>query len=167
MKVHILSRQDTLETLSARYGVPVCMIIRANGLGAKDKLFYSRKLRIPPADYCSLPPLPTQPEEKHPITHRNYVVQEMDTIFTIAQRFRTTMGMILEANQVTHPNQIRPGDEIVVPCLSEGFVVYSLQPTESLEAVADQFGVGKDTIMKLNHISGDVYPGMQLIIPVK
>ena len=33
MKTHVLARTETLEMLSARYGVPVCMIIRANHLG--------------------------------------------------------------------------------------------------------------------------------------
>ena len=52
MKMHVLARTETLEMLSARYGVPVCMIIRANHLGAEDRLFAGRKLQIPPVDYC-------------------------------------------------------------------------------------------------------------------
>lgn len=51
-RVHRLKRTDTLEALSAHYRVPVCMILRANGLtGAKD-FGRCRVLIIPHADYC-------------------------------------------------------------------------------------------------------------------
>jgi len=165
MREHVFSRTDTLETLSARYGVPVCMIVRANRLGEGNSLHYGQRLQIPPADYCArMAESETTPEVRG--EERRYLVQQGDTVYSIAERFNTTMGMVLEANQATDPTQIRPGQEIVVPCLPDGFVVYSLQPMDTLELVAERFGVSKQSILRQNRIGG-VYPGMQLIIPLK
>lgn len=45
-----------------------------------------------------------------------YVVQPGDSLFTIAQKFNTTVGVILSANpQITNPNLIFPGQSLVIP----------------------------------------------------
>lgn len=45
-----------------------------------------------------------------------YVVQPGDSLFTIAQKFNTTVGVILSANpKITNPNLIFPGQSLVIP----------------------------------------------------
>lgn len=51
-KVHRLKRTDSLEGLSARYQVPVCMIMRANGLTRAEDYRQYRALMIPCMGYC-------------------------------------------------------------------------------------------------------------------
>ena len=49
MQTYILKPRDTLASLSARFGVPVCMIVRANG---GIKLSAGAKIKIPPDNFC-------------------------------------------------------------------------------------------------------------------
>ncbi|MDX2161365.1 MAG: LysM peptidoglycan-binding domain-containing protein [bacterium] len=44
-----------------------------------------------------------------------YTVQPGDTLFTIAQRFGTTISAIVEANELTNPDQLRIGQELIIP----------------------------------------------------
>jgi hypothetical protein len=46
MQYHRMRKKDTLERLSADYGVPICMIVRANG----------GQLRFQPGDLVAIPP---------------------------------------------------------------------------------------------------------------
>jgi len=48
-----------------------------------------------------------------------YVVQSGDTLFTIAQRFNTTVDAIISVNpQITDPNIIFPGQTIEIPTVN-------------------------------------------------
>jgi LysM repeat protein len=53
LTIHRLRRTDTLEHLSAMYGVPVCMILRANALKAGCRLPELREIRIPARCHCN------------------------------------------------------------------------------------------------------------------
>jgi LysM repeat protein len=48
-------------------------------------------------------------------TEQVYVVQQGDTLWGIAQEFGTTVDAIVEANDIDDPEQIFPGDELVIP----------------------------------------------------
>ncbi len=50
-----------------------------------------------------------------------YIVQPGDTLFKIAQRFRTTVDAILAANpEIKDPNVIFPGQKIIIPAPPKG-----------------------------------------------
>ena len=44
-----------------------------------------------------------------------YMVEEGDTLSTIAQRFDTTVEALVEANDLADPDTIFPGDELTIP----------------------------------------------------
>lgn len=48
MKKHLLKKNETLEQLSVKYEVPICMIARANGFFA-DGVRYGMLINIPRA----------------------------------------------------------------------------------------------------------------------
>jgi len=49
-----------------------------------------------------------------------YIVQSGDTLYKIAQKFKTSVDFILSTNpQITNPNLIYPGDTIVIPTGTE------------------------------------------------
>ena len=45
-----------------------------------------------------------------------YVVQSGDSVFVIAQKFRTTMEAILGANCIANPDLINVGQILYIPC---------------------------------------------------
>ena len=53
MQYHRMSEKDSLEGLSARYGVPVCMIVRANA--GQVEFHPGDLIAIPPWYYCINP----------------------------------------------------------------------------------------------------------------
>ena len=158
---HIVSQNDTLERLSRMYRVPVCMILRANE-GQKNLLRPDRRIAIPFPNFCL-----EKAQSRASIFEKNrYRVQAGDTLFGIAQRFGTTMQAIMKENKIARPEELRPGREIVVSCPKEGFVVYSLKSTDTLEDVALKFDVSERALWRYNDIACGAYPGMQLIIPL-
>ena len=166
MKMHVLARTETGEMLSARYGVPVCMIIRANHLGAEDRLFAGRKIQIPPVDYCWKAEETSGAGEAES-GKQAYQVRPGDTVYSIAQRFHTTMNAILLENGLARPEELRAGMRISVPCFPENFAVYSLTSMDTLEGVAEKFGVTVTALRGANDLPDTLYPGLQLVIPGK
>ena len=53
MKTTVVREGETLGMLSARLGVPGCMILRANALFCEAWLLPGREIDVPSADYCT------------------------------------------------------------------------------------------------------------------
>ena len=158
---HVVSQSDTLERLSRLYKVPVCMILRANE-GQRSLLQPGRRIAIPFPNYC----LERAESSREIFEQRRYQVEQGDTLFSISQKFGTTMQKILQDNGLTRPEELRVGRQIQVSCPKEGFVVYSLKSTDTLEDVALKFDVSERALWRYNDIACGAYPGMQLIIPL-
>lgn len=78
------------------------------------------------SDISVLPPSPTTvppPSTEAPSTTAppvtapagSYVVASGDTLSVIAERFGVSVDAISEANGITDPNSIRPGQELIIP----------------------------------------------------
>ncbi len=75
---------------------------------------------IPPTRIPGAPYFTPTPDAPHPLpTPRleaeNYTVQSGDTLARIAQRFGVSYQMVADANQLTNPNLIDVGLELVIP----------------------------------------------------
>jgi LysM repeat protein len=57
-----------------------------------------------------LPPPPTPPAG-----NQRYVVREGDTLSTIAERFDVTEAAIMDANNLSDPDHILVGQELIIP----------------------------------------------------
>lgn len=89
---------DTVYTISKRYGIPVRDIIEANGLKPPFALAPGQDLRLPPPN--------------------RYVVRPGDTVFSISQRFGVDMRTVVEMNRIAPPYQIRVGQTLRLPSRS-------------------------------------------------
>ncbi|MTI81747.1 MAG: LysM peptidoglycan-binding domain-containing protein [Firmicutes bacterium] len=96
-----------------------------------------------------------------------YTIKRGDTLYQIAQRYGTTVNAILAANpQITNPSMIYPGQVITIP--QEGGAVYTVQPGDTLSAIAQRYGVTVDAILAANPGITDpdlIYVGQQIRIP--
>jgi LysM repeat protein len=66
---------------------------------------------VEPAIAATLPPAPTTT----PVNELTYVVKRGDTLFKIAQRFKTTVNALATANGITRPSLIFAGQTIRIP----------------------------------------------------
>lgn len=53
-----------------------------------------------------------------PAGSETYTVQSGDTLFKIAQRFGTTVAALQDANNLSNPNQLSVGQELIIPATS-------------------------------------------------
>lgn len=111
----------------------------------------------------------------------SYVVRRGDNLSSIARRFGSTVGAIVQANGLA-TTVIWPGQTLVVPSASGqspaidessdasirpasgGFHV--VRSGESLWSIANRYGVSVNALKRVNGLSGDVIlPGQTLSIP--
>ncbi|MBS3947644.1 MAG: LysM peptidoglycan-binding domain-containing protein [Dethiobacter sp.] len=57
---------------------------------------------------------PVKPKPLHPVA-KTYIVRSGDTIWKIANMFGVSMDAIIAANNLTNPNLIFPGQQLIIP----------------------------------------------------
>ena len=96
---------DTLFLIAQRFGTTVAAIVDANNISDANLIYPGQELIIPVSGAGA--------------TIR-YTVMPGDTLFLIAQRFATTIAAIVAANNITDPNLIYPGQELIIPVTGDG-----------------------------------------------
>jgi LysM repeat protein len=97
---------DTFFSLASRFGVTLQALTSANPGVDPNRLQIGQQICIPaPA------PVPT------PVTCPGfiYIIQSGDTLFSIAQRFGTTVAAITAANPGIDPNRLQVGQNVCIP----------------------------------------------------
>jgi len=157
---------DTLFSIAAQFGVTVEAIKSANGLSS-DTILVGQQLIIPVASSPStLAPAPGGSTTVH-------IVQPGETLFRIALRYNTTVEAIAQANGISNPWFIYPGQQLTVPLGPAGSVppsprrTYVVQPGDTLYTIALRFNTTVETLMVLNNLSNAnlLHEGQVLQLP--
>ncbi|HYB10945.1 MAG TPA: peptidoglycan DD-metalloendopeptidase family protein [Alphaproteobacteria bacterium] len=90
-------------------------------------------------------------------------VQAGDTLYAIARRNNTPIRAIIDANGLTPPYALRPGQQLTVPHPQ----VHVVQAGETLYSVARQHGVDASTLVRVNDLKPPykIIVGQRLILP--
>ncbi|MGE5073984.1 MAG: LysM peptidoglycan-binding domain-containing protein, partial [Anaerolineae bacterium] len=99
-----------------------------------------------------------------------YVVQPDDTLGSIAARFNVSLNDLMAANNLSDPNLLNVGQQLVIPGL-EG--ISGVLDTEvigfgdSLQSVLRRTQIPMDLLKRLNHVVSptEFYVGASLIVP--
>lgn len=118
--VYTINKGDTLYALARHYGVSVGMISKYNPAIRPKTLQIGQTIIIPALKQvqpyestASQSPEPAE-EDARPYTNR-YVVQEGDTLWTIARKHDTSVALLTSRNKMSEQTIIRPGQELMVP----------------------------------------------------
>lgn len=95
---YVIQKGDTYLRICLRYGVHLQSILQANP-------------HIRPDDYAMPGHLIHIPQRPPNI----YVVQQQDTFYEIASRFRVPAQWLANANPTVNPRQLTPGQSLVIP----------------------------------------------------
>lgn len=94
-----------------------------------------------------------------------YVVQDGDTISTIAHRFGVNVGTILWNNNLTDRQYIRPGDTLKIPSVSG--ILITVKKGDTFGKLAAKYDADANEIASANQLSIDssLSVGVELVIP--
>lgn len=138
--IYIVARGDTMKSLSARFGVPVDVLLAANPDITNVNLIYEgQRLNVTQG---IVPPPPPPP------SGQTYYVQRGDTLKLIAARFGTTLDVLLKLNpNITNANLIYVGQAITIPASVSSYIV---QRGDTLRIIANRYGTTVDNLLLLN-----------------
>ncbi|MEI7556900.1 peptidoglycan DD-metalloendopeptidase family protein [Candidatus Chlorohelix sp.] len=167
VKVYTVQAGDTLRNLATRNNISLDTILYANQIDDPDQEIKSvAKLVIPPVTGMW-----------HVITRSSF---EVDTIASIAARYNVDPKVIIDyaPNQlagVDIKQPLKPGNDVMVPGgvkpLRDSLLLYKVRDGETMQAIADKFGISRETIAIFNGPDEaplqEVTPGLEItILPV-
>lgn len=97
-----------------------------------------------------------------------YVIEEGDTLKSIADKFNTLESTIMDINNISEPSLLRQGMEIIVPKESEKyFEYYTIKKGDNIYKIAREYNINPELLSALNGLEGDdfIYPEQRLLIP--
>ncbi len=171
--VHIVAKDENLETIALRYDLRLSFLQRANpGVTNPSQLFVGQRIHIPilygakpvpipagtPAPATTATPAPTAAGAAVAGNLITVVVQEGDSLPVLTQRYGVSASAILNANPELrlNPSQMFPGDVIVIPIaatftpsLSTPFF-YTVAPGDTVLSIATKFEMASDTLILAN-----------------
>ena len=110
---------DSLSVIARRYGVSMQEIMRINNISDPNVIRVGQRLQLPGAVDIEQPREVTPRREASPARDAasgdRYVVQAGDSLSVIAQRHGVTQQALLRANNITNPDRIQVGQELVIP----------------------------------------------------
>jgi murein DD-endopeptidase MepM/ murein hydrolase activator NlpD len=100
-----------------------------------------------------------------------YVVQEGDSLWSIAVRFGLSLEELTSANGITDPSQLTIGSQLVIPGLegiSGELTTIIVYYGDSLRGISRSNKIPVNSLAQLNRLTSpsEIYPGYNLVIPV-
>lgn len=92
------------------------------------------------------------------------MVKKGDTLFNIANTYKTSTDRIANANELSAPNNLVIGQALVIPIIGQ---FYFVEPGDSLNTIAQKFGMTASELADINRFPIDNTPpvGFSLYIP--
>jgi LysM repeat protein len=199
LETYTVQSGDTLFRIAIRFNTTVSAIAAENNIADVTQIFVGQQIRIPGT--TATPPSDTGgdtgdsgdsggdtggPSNQDGVT---YTVVRGDTLGSIARRYNTTFTAIAQANNLSNPNLIFPGQQLVIPGATAppsdgggatptpptdggetpapGGGAYTVQSGDTLASIARRFNTTFTAIAQANGITNPnlIFVGQQLTIP--
>ena len=176
---HKVKRGETLGLIAQRYRSSVTAIAQANRIRNVHRLREGQDLLIPLAGGYSAASSarsvkPTS--QQLPATHK---VRRGETLGLIAQRYRSSVTAIAQANQIQDVHRLREGQNLLIPSAGGNSSARSVEPTsqqlpathivrrgDSLSRIAVRYRVSIRDLLLWNNLEVDqiIHPGQRIRI---
>ncbi|MDO9514918.1 MAG: LysM peptidoglycan-binding domain-containing protein [Syntrophales bacterium] len=160
--VYVVKRGDMLEGIASRYGTTMKVLMGANKIRSKNKIYVGQKLKLSSES----------PVKKRPARPSVYVVKRGDNLEEIASRYGTTTKALMETNKIRSKNKIYVGQKLKIPSEAPAEpqakpLVYMVKRGDRLEEIARKHGTTIRVLMEFNKIKSRnmIYVGQKLKIP--
>mgnify|MGYP001382760559 CR=1 FL=1 len=102
---HVVQPGETLYGIAQKYGVDANAIAEANNVTNRNQLRVGQKLDIPGITA----------RDAAAALGRVHIIQSCERLTTIAQRYRVTAEEVISFNNISNPDAIYVGQELVIP----------------------------------------------------
>ncbi len=160
--------QSSFTTLSAIYNpLPKAVNFFSNGKGGLDNIIY---LTMDDSSFFAVhSPSTGNLSNNSRYTYKKdlitYIVEEGDTLSTIAEKFNVSLNTILWANNLTARSIIKPGDKLTI--LPVNGLLHKVKEGETVIGIALTYEASEEDIIDFNNLDEDglIITGQILIIP--
>lgn len=150
---YTVKRGDSLYSIAQKYNTTVNELVALNNLN-------STALQI--GDILKIP---TGESNEQEVTGSTYTVKAGDSLYSIAQKYGTTVDELKRLNNLTS-NTLSVGQVLRIPTTSPSVNYYTVQRGDSLYSIAKKFNTTVDKLKAANNMSGNLISiGQELIIP--
>jgi murein DD-endopeptidase MepM/ murein hydrolase activator NlpD len=165
--IHVVQRGETLFRIAMSYGLTVDAIAQVNGISDPASISVGQRLIIP-SQQATVERAPSDITSEH-------VVQPGETLNQIAVRYNLTLDQLIAANNIANPDAIYIGQVLLLPqfnvasnpVIESVDIAYVMLPGETLETIADRYGITLEALLEANAPSDDtlIDPSQPIIIP--
>lgn len=165
----------TLSSIAETYAVSAEDIVRANELKNRHKLREGQILFIPDNADRVLETLHyvrflreqkiAEKKQASPIKVTAYVVQDGDTLWSIANSFDLDVNTLFGSNILNDVNVLKPGKTIRIP--NQDGIFVKLKKNDTLKKLANEYGIFTSAIVAANGFNEDakLLSGEEIFLP--
>lgn len=150
--VYMVKSGDSLYSIARKYGLTVDELVSYNNLSSTN-LKLNQQLLIPKKDTI--------------VEEDVYTVKSGDTLYSIAQKYNTTIDDIMKLNNLT-TSVLSLGQKLKIPQVLEpsGGIDYVVKSGDNLYSIAQKYNTTVNEIKSLNNLSSNLLSvGQTLKIP--
>ena len=99
----------------------------------------------------------------------NYILKSNETLDNVANKFKTTIKVLENINNISSKEDVREDMELIVPSKSEEyFDFYTVLKGDSLYQIGRKYNINPELLAALNGLNMDdyIYPNQTILIPV-
>ena len=154
---------DNLYNIAKKYNTTVDKIKRDNNLQSNN-LTIGKILLIEDTSDQSIIEECFGEEYEAPSSNITYTVQKGDSLYSIANKYNTTVNEIKSLNNLTS-NNLSIGQQLKIPTNASGNITYTVQKEDNLYSIAKKYNTTVNEIKRKNNLtSNNLSIGQQLII---
>jgi membrane-bound lytic murein transglycosylase D len=163
--IHYVRRGETVSQIASRYRTSISSIARLNSLSRNYLIRPGQRLKVPSQggrSYSSSRSLDLTKEGNKLV----YKVKRGDSLYLIANSFRTTIQKIKSLNSLKNSNLAIGQKLIIQNGTPKGSSFYIVKSGDSPYLIANKYGMNLNVLLKLNGLSSrsKIYPGQKLLV---